>query len=64
MDSIWVIMLLALIGTNNDNNKVNYLDKYNKYGYQICYHYDNFQDFAFQKIEDITRLNFEKLYII
>lgn len=32
MDSILVIMLLALIGTNDDNNKVNYLDKYNKYG--------------------------------
>ena len=32
MDSILVIMLLALIGTNNDNDKVNYLDKYNKYG--------------------------------
>lgn len=32
MDSIWVIILLTLIGTNNDNNKVNYLDKYNKYG--------------------------------
>ena len=31
MDSIWVIILLALIGTNDDN-KVNYLDKYNKYG--------------------------------
>lgn len=32
MDSISVIILLALIGTNNDNDKVNYLDKYNKYG--------------------------------
>lgn len=32
MDSIWAIILLALIGTNDDNNKVNYLDKYNKYG--------------------------------
>lgn len=32
MDSIWVIILLALIGTKNDNNKVNYLDEYNKYG--------------------------------
>ena len=32
MDSIWVIMLLALIGTNNDNNKINYLDEYKKYG--------------------------------
>ena len=26
MDSIWVIILLTLIGTNDDNNKVNYLD--------------------------------------
>ena len=32
MDSIWAIILLTLIGTNDDNNKVNYLDKYNKYG--------------------------------
>lgn len=33
MDSIWAIILLTLIGTNdNNNNKVNYLDKYNKYG--------------------------------
>lgn len=32
MDSIWAIILLTLIVTNDDNNKVNYLDKYNKYG--------------------------------
>ena len=32
------------------------------YGYQICYHYDNFQDFASQKMEEIKKLNFEKIY--
>jgi hypothetical protein len=31
-------------------------------GYQICYHYDNFKDFAFQKMEEINQLNFENLY--
>lgn len=32
MDGIWVVMLLTLICSNNDNNKVNYLDEYKKYG--------------------------------
>lgn len=32
MDSILAIILLTLIGKNNDDNKVNYLDEYNKYG--------------------------------
>ena len=32
------------------------------YGYQICYHYDNFQDFAYQKMEEIKKVNFEKKY--
>ena len=36
----------------------------NENGYQICYHYDNFQNFAFQKMEEINQLNFEELYII
>ena len=52
-----------LIDLRNVEKKIDNFDKYNKYGYQICYHYDNFQDFSFQKMEDITRLNFEKLYI-
>lgn len=32
MDSVLVIILLSLFVPINDNNKVNYLDKYNKYG--------------------------------
>lgn len=32
MDGLWVIMLLALICSDHDNNKVNYLDEYKKYG--------------------------------
>ena len=32
MDSIWVIILLTLMSSKNDNNKINYLDEYKKYG--------------------------------
>jgi len=39
------------------------IENYKYYnGYQICYHYDNFQDFAYQKMEEINQLNFDKLY--
>ena len=34
----------------------------NEDGYQICYHYDNFKDFAFQKMEEVNQLNFENLF--
>lgn len=34
MDGLWVVMLLALIfsGKNNDSNRINYLNNYEKYG--------------------------------
>lgn len=33
MDGLWIIILLALtFDKNNDNNKVNYLDEYKKFG--------------------------------
>lgn len=33
MDGLWVVMLLALMfSSKNDNNRVNYLDNYEKYG--------------------------------
>ena len=34
MDGVWLIMLLALMLSEekNDSNKINYLDNYEKYG--------------------------------
>ena len=44
-------------------NYINQLKDSNKYNcYQICYHYDNFHDFVYQKMEEIKKLNFDKIY--
>lgn len=33
MDGLWIVILLALaFDKTNDNNKVNYLDEYKKFG--------------------------------
>lgn len=33
MDDLWIVILLALaFDKTNDNNKVNYLDEYKKFG--------------------------------
>ena len=31
-------------------------------GYQICYHYGNYIDYAYQKMEEVDQLNFKNLY--
>ena len=44
-------------------NYINQLKDSNKYNcYQICYHYDNFHDFVYQKMEEIKKLTFDKIY--
>ena len=50
----------VLIDLINVERKINIYDKYNSY--QICFHYNNFQDFAYQKVTNFDKLNFDKLY--
>ena len=49
-----------LIDFQEVKSKIEKFKNYN--GYQICYHYDNFQDFAYQKMEEINQLNFDNIY--
>ena len=32
------------------------------YGYNVCFHYGNFNDFVYQKIEEVKLINFNKVY--
>lgn len=42
--------------------KIDNFDEYN--GYQICYHYDNYKDFAYQKMQEIKQVKIADLYNI
>lgn len=50
----------VLIELINFERKINIYDKYNSY--QICFHYNNFQDFAYQKVKNFDKLNFDDIY--
>ena len=51
-----------LIDLNDVLFKIKNVKQYN--GYQICYHFDNFKDFAYQKMEEIKQINLADLYNI
>ena len=50
-----------IINLEKVENKIFDFKEHN--GYQICFYYDNFQDFSYQEIEEINKLNFDKLFI-
>ena len=37
-------------------------DMEEKAGYQICYYFDDFNKFVYQKMEEVEKFNFEEIY--